>query len=350
MHQSAPSLHLVIPGFPGLSTGTAAAPLSRRLPVLETILARADTEPYAGNDRLATLFHLFGHPDVPDGDLPSAALCRLADSGAADGDYWLHADPVQLRPDMDRLLLFDARALAIDPQEAAALARQIEAHFADLGWRLETPAPDRWYLGLQETPAISTTPLETVTGRSVAPFLPKGPDAVRWRALINELQMLLFHAPENQQRRARGHPEIGGLWLWGGGRLPPVGPPRWQRVFAEQPLMRGFGRLSGTITIPWPRKSELGAEVRGDCLGLLDDLATPLQDQDMIAWEQALADLEPHFAALLEGLRQHTMETLWLYPCDGRRLRITPRGLWRVWRRLRPLRPPLSQASGWSDP
>jgi len=342
------SLHLVIPGLPAPPPGGAAAPLSRRLPALETLLARADAESYPGDDLLDTLLHLFGHPPAPGADRPSAALCRLADSGAADGDYWLHADPVQLRPDMDRLLLLDARTLAIRPEEATALARQVEQHFAELGWRLETPAPDRWYLGLREAPALTTSPLVEVAGRSVAPFLPGGPDAGRWRALLNELQMLLFHAPENQQRRAQGRPEIGGLWLWGGGRLPPPVAPRWQAVFAEAPLARGLARLAGTAATAWPRAPEAGWQ--GACLGLREDLMRPFWDDDAGAWEQALAALEPHFAALLGGLRQRTMETLWLYPCDGRRLRITPRGLLRVWRRPRPLRHPLSRSPGWSAP
>jgi hypothetical protein len=329
---SIPCLHLLIPDLLEPPPDDVNCSALRRLPSLEVLLARADIEPFAEPNLLATLFSLFGYANAPDTDWPSAALCRQAQGRAPDGDYWLHADPVHLQPDMDRVLLTDARTLDIQPEEAAALTQQIEGHFADLGWRLEAPTPDCWHLGLKEAPAITTTPLATVMGRPIYPFLPNGPAARQWRALSNEVQMLLFHAPENQRRRAQGRPEINGIWLWGGGRLPPSTTSRWQTVWSEALLVRG---LAGDITKPWPHKLTAAALSSGEQLGLCDELALPLADGDGAAWERAIFTLEDRCTTLLKALHNRTLHALWIYPCNGQRFYITQRGLWRIWRRPR---------------
>ena len=211
MNSTPNRLHLVIPGLLGPLGRFEEEGIAPRTPILETLLARADRSGAGGDDHLSTLFGLFGYSAPQGADWPSAALCRLADGGAADTGYWLHADPVLLKPDMDRLLLFDGRSLEIAPVEAEVLGKLILGHFADQGWRLEQAAPDRWYLQLPEAPALVTRPLHRVAGRNLFPFLPEGGDRGRWRSLLNEIQMLLHHADVNQARRAAGRPEINGL-------------------------------------------------------------------------------------------------------------------------------------------
>ena len=184
-----------------------------RVPHLETLLARADKGAAPGSDHLSTLFGLFEYPSLQEVDWPSAAICRLADDGAEDdgiGDtgYWLHADPVHLKPDMDRLLLFPGRTLDITPQEAGALGELLLEHFSGMGWRLEQGSPEHWYLRLPEPPQLLTQPLHRVTGRNLFPFLPQGEAGVRWRSLLNEIQMLLHHAEVNRMRSAAGQPEV----------------------------------------------------------------------------------------------------------------------------------------------
>ena len=50
-----------------------------------------------------------------------------------------HADPVHLRPDRDRLILFDSRNLGITHEEAGALVGLFNGHFAADGMRLQAP-------------------------------------------------------------------------------------------------------------------------------------------------------------------------------------------------------------------
>ncbi|MFX8910711.1 hypothetical protein ABTN03_18850, partial [Acinetobacter baumannii] len=51
--------------------------------------------------------------------------------------------------------------------------------------------------------------------------------------VINEAQMLLFDAPENQARDARGAAPVNGLWLWGGAAARPALAPLPNLVLAS---------------------------------------------------------------------------------------------------------------------
>ena len=110
-----------MPGLFGFVRGVEEAGCLPTVPLLETLLARARYQRTGGADLAATLFDLFGVTADKGKDLPSAALCRLGDGAEPDSEYWLHADPVFLKPDGDRLLLFDAAHLEIRKQDADGL-------------------------------------------------------------------------------------------------------------------------------------------------------------------------------------------------------------------------------------
>lgn len=325
-------LHLIIPGFLGPLGRLEEAGIEPRTPILDNLLAKADRSEVGGDDYLSTLFGLFGYSAPQGADWPSAALCRLAEGGEVDAGYWLHADPVLLKPDMDRLLLFDGRSLEISPEEAGGLREQILGHFSDQDWRLEQAAPERWYLRLPDTPALATHPLHRVAGRNLFPFLPEGADRGRWRGLLNEIQMLLHHADINQARRAAGRPEVNGLWLWGGGRSPVAADSGWQRVYADHPLAAGLARHAG-VELHTPSEHLDQAGIEGECLMYRDDLLQPLLDADSAAWSRNLERLEPLLETLSDALRQSRIEALLIYPCNGHSYCVTRSGLRRFWRR-----------------
>ena len=47
-----------------------------------------------------------------------------------------------------------------------------------------------------------------------------GEGAERWRALLNESQIVLHNHPINAVREARGAVAVNSLWFWGAGTLP----------------------------------------------------------------------------------------------------------------------------------
>ena len=188
-----------------------------RLPALEALLGRGSRQPCAAEGVEAALCEALGITRQQDWPLAPATL--RADGGVAGDAYWLRADPVHLRVMRDRIVLADSESLELSRQEADALATSIGDHF---GAELSPLSlhPQRWYLRFPTAPRLVTTPLSVAVGRDIEPLLPHGRDAMRFRTLSNELQMLLHAHPVNQAREARGELAVNSLWLWGGGRLP----------------------------------------------------------------------------------------------------------------------------------
>jgi hypothetical protein len=328
-------IDLLVPGLLGpVPAHPADVP---RLPALERLLARADRLPGPASHPLTALSKRFGMRSERPHDLPSAPLCRLFDDpeGNASG-YWLHADPVHLRPDRDQLLLFDARHLDLHPEEAEALAAEFNAHFRADGLRLQTPVCGRWYLGLDSDPEIRTTPVDLASGRGIRPLMPKGDEATRWAALLNETQMLFHHSPVNQDRERSGRLTVSGIWPWGGGSLP-MTPLRsaygWVR--AEHPFALGLARAAGVDDGPLPEDDVALtlAESEKGVLVFWDRLWPAVLDADPDAWVLGIKRLEHLAAGLLGAVARGRVERLDLDPCDGSLFRVARRELRRFWRR-----------------
>lgn len=237
---SATTLHLVVPGL----TGPRPIDRAPTAPALEWLLARARSHAVAA-DPESLLLQLFGLPVAAEVEQPVAALTRLGDGGAVDGEgWWLRADPVHLRADLHGVLLADARALAIDATEAALLAAAFDHTFATDGLQLDVPHPQRWYLRLPADPGIRTRPLAEVIGRDINALLPQGSAARRWRTLMTEVQMLFHAHPVNRAREEQQLPLLNGLWFWGGGPCPVSAQAPAAGLYARDPLARGLAHLA----------------------------------------------------------------------------------------------------------
>ncbi len=310
-------LHLVVPAlFERLAGGAADLP-TPRLPVLELLLARGWRQPGPA-DYAAALFELFG-VTAPDGtDLPTAPLCYLGDTGQRPEGYLLHADPVHLVPDQDRLLLFKVPDQTLSPALVESYLETFNQHFAADGLTLLAPHPDRWYLRLDAAPQLHTTPLSQVAGRNIDPFLPLGGGARQWRQYLNEVQML-FHGVAEASGLAM---PVNALWFSGGGRLPGAVTPVVQVEAGEGPLLRGLALLqTGAPAGDAPRLRSYQALLEATLAG------------DRQRRDQGLRRFEAELAMLLRG----GARDLYLYPCDGTRLHWRPRMRWRWWRRARRL-------------
>jgi len=312
-------------------------PTPPTLPILDRLLARADRLPRTtkSKDKDHTLAGLFG-ARLPE-PFPAAALSWAGDDQEPTTRPCLRADPVHLHPDRDRLLLFDARHLDITDSEADALLPSLNEHLQPLGMVLSAPHPERWYLHLEQTPALQTTPLDQATGRDVLRHLPGGDDGPEWRTLLNELQMLLHQHPINEQREAQGRPTINSLWFWGNGEAPPVFQSAFTRVWTTDPITCGLARLSDTPLEKLPRDAtewlaDAGTEpttlIQWDRIHQARTLADPE------AWSEALRQLEQDWLTpLMQALKAGHLASLSLVTGDGHEYRMTRRALRRWWRR-----------------
>jgi hypothetical protein len=248
----------------------------------------------------------------------------------------MHADPVHLRADRDRLLLFDARHLRISAEEAGALVDAFNAHFVEDGLRLQAPVPDRWYLELPHRPSIRTWPLHAVTGRGIEGLLPAGEEAATWVRLLNEVQMLFHSLEVNRRREAEGRPTVNGIWTWGAGRLSELPSSCvYRRVCAGHPLALGLAAAAGIEAGPLTTEGGalLGQCGKGGMLVFWDRLWPTVLDADPAGWAEGLRQLDTWFAPLYEGLVRARGMGVVLDPCTGERYLVNRRSLRRFWRR-----------------
>ncbi len=338
---TAPALSLVVPGLLGPWPAAAANALpGSAVAALCRLLSRAQSAPLGASGFEATLCQLFGLLAESGRDLPLAALRRLSDAGDADG-YWLCADPVHLRADLNQVVLAaTADELAIERGEAAQLAAAFNATFADDGLHLDTPDPHRWYLRLDQPARIITTPLAEARGRNINPLLPRGADAGRWHTLLTEIQMLLHGNPVNAAREAAGRTTINCLWLWGGGDLPTGLAAPAAECYAAGAVARGLIRQAGLAQQAPPADAAdwQAGNPAGDQFVVLEGGRALAADGDFGNWSHWLETLAHDWLAPLENLLRHgRLSSLTLYPCDQRVFRVNRRGLARIWRRPRPL-------------
>ncbi len=307
--------------------------LTPAAPALETLLARANVIETVGDSFESTLFGLFGISSGLDTDLPSAAVSRLAEGGKRDKAFWFHADPVFLKATSDRLLLFDAEMLDIRPEDADALTKLFNQHFAEDGWYLEAPHANRWYLRLPIMPALNTSPLVDVIGRNIDQYLPTGEEAKKWRSILNEVQMLFHSATANTQREAARLLPIKGIWLSGGGCLPEEVKANFTWVMANDLLSQGLSELSGiecnALSLDaLTQKHESG----NSYLISYHSLLRAVLAADPESWVNSLNEFECWAVALQRMLQKKQIKRLSLYSCDGRVFQIERQGLCRFWK------------------
>ena len=285
------TLHLVVPGL--LDPGEWTQELGAVSPALARLLARADRGDLGVTGADATLCELFGLAVKADADLPVAAITRLADGGEAESGWWLRADPVYLRADLRRVLLFDARILSIDKAEAQSLAAEFNEIFEADGWRLEPLHPCRWYLRLSADPGMRTQPLFDAMGQAVK--LPWGKAAQRWLGLLTETQMLFFDSPVNRARELRGQLPINSIWLWGGGATPSVNGGPWEGIYGIDPLVRGLARLAGRAIGPLPASAvdwREGADEEVESLVVLEETRDGVVEKNPDDWNERVRGLD----------------------------------------------------------
>jgi hypothetical protein len=280
---------------------------------LRTLLARADRLEDGAAGYLGGLADYFQCR----GGIPAAALTRehlLGDSGDAS---WLSADPAWIQPDLSGARLLACGHLQLTMDEAQSLARPLKPVFGDAGMILEISSPDRWHLRLlSQSPLPEFAAPEQALGEDLYDHLPQGDAGRRWRALFNEVQVILHQHPVNTERRSRGLPPVNSLWLWGGGPLPQRVTTQLSGVVGDDLLLLALAKRAGI-----PVQSRDVASVNAARVGWLIDLQDQSAEDIAAAWWpslQALAKQQPLTLSFASGER-------WLYR-PWHRLRFWRRG------------------------
>lgn len=267
-------------------------------------LARADRAADAESGEQAQLLR---HFDLLPRGWPMAAITRQRDAGDAVLHQWLRADPAHVRADMTGARVLAIGELGLGQDEAQALLAPLRPLFGDLGFQLSAPVPSRWYVAMpvEAKLPVFSAPAQ-VLGDDLFSHLPDGPEGRRWRALLNEAQVLLHNHPVNHARIAAGKPAVNSLCFWGAGRLPDHVRSPYTGLASPDPELLSLAQLAGIANTP------AGPQ--------LLDLR---QARDWSAVEQRL----------LPGLRELGADEVQLDFADGARYRLKASQRWRFWRR-----------------
>lgn len=237
--EAAPAVVLLLPE----RRRFAGQPLS---PAVARVLGRGDRHPDADAGETAQLQRWF---DLLPRVWPAAAITRQRDAGDAAGQAWLRADPAFVRPDMTGARVMVIGELGLAREEADALLAELRPLFGDAGFALSAPDPARWYLSLPAGAALPAySPPEAVLGDDLFLHLPEGPEGRRWRALLNEAQVLLHNHPVNAARLAAGRLPANSLCFWGAGRLPDRVRGRVAKVASDDAMLASLAALATETT------------------------------------------------------------------------------------------------------
>ncbi|MEQ1590299.1 MAG: hypothetical protein ABL902_08100 [Gallionella sp.] len=325
-------VHLVIPDLFLPKNFAADTLASSHLPALAKLLARGIVTRVGNPISLeASLSKLFGQIDAE--YAPIAAIGATYD-GLPQGN-WLRADPINLRLQRDQMVL---SAVSPSAEEARQFCSSLNAYFAGQGMEFFAPHPLRWYLRLDKSLGIQTTPLPELFGCNIRSVLPTGLDATHWHQVFNEIQMLLYAHPINAAREARGESPINSVWFWGEGDANQALRCDFQQVSSDDELVKMFAVATDTRFTEWS-PHWCGAD--GTQLLVWAGLRSAMQRGDLAVWRDALSAFEigyaqPLWQALQSGkIAQINLEVL--AGNNSRCFKLTRSATWSFWRRSKPL-------------
>lgn len=341
-------LTLLIPGLFGIKAQGLYQGLS--LTAIERILSRAKRvdDNYSAGCLEAMLCRATTGATDAGGGCPVAAISRRWEElseprevGSTDGEFadnwYIRSDPVYARAGLGELTLIHSRELAITAKEANTIVASINDHFSNESWRIESPNPYRWYIQCVDAPGIRTTPLSQVTGPVTEEYLPVGEQAAYWRAVLNEIQMLLHSHPVNLQRETDESLPINSVWMWGEGRQSHVDKNRWDMLCSDNHIGRAIARSAGAMHVDAcdGLSTVLHLEPRfSQCLVVIDWLDLPSRRVDLESWRKEMGRLDGlWFQPLLDALRSGIIASLEISLGDGVAFRIKHSQIRHWWRR-----------------
>jgi hypothetical protein len=193
-----------------------------------------------------------------------APVCWVADFAADPPLGALRIDPVHLAAGPRGLTLMPADHLDINPAEAERLLTAVAESLKAKAVGVRLGAPDRWYMTAAHAPDAAWWTPQQVAARDLLGCLPAADESVDLKRILNEIQVILHHQPENAIRREQGRPEINSVWPWGWGHRPllRVGSVV-TRIYADHPYAVGLARLAGVEVLePFEVEKEMsGAAV-----------------------------------------------------------------------------------------
>ena len=219
-------VHLLIPFAACAEAGGPEAASKLELPQLQRLLARlAESTVDRGDARslspphervLAAACGL----SAADGCIPWAAWQVRQEQGSAASMPWAWITPCHWHVASDHIVMKHPQELRLDGDDSQALLAAMQPFFAQDGIPLDYHAPTCWRARGELFRGLATASLDRVMGRDIDEWVPRAAAAGSLRRLQQEMQMLLYTHPVNDQRVRGGLLPVNSFWASGTGVLP----------------------------------------------------------------------------------------------------------------------------------
>ncbi|MBG6076457.1 hypothetical protein [Polaromonas sp. CG_9.11] len=158
--------------------------------------------------------------DTADGLLPWAASKAMEELQAGLEKAWAWITPCHWAMGHLHATLSDPALLDLQEDESRRLLALMQPYFETDGITLHYLAPGRWLAEGELFRGLPTASMDRVLARNVDAWLPNTKNAAPLRRLQNEMQMLLYTHPSNDERAARRQLPVNSFWISGTGDLP----------------------------------------------------------------------------------------------------------------------------------
>jgi hypothetical protein len=204
--------HLIIPFASSLDEGCQAAIKNLDLPNLTGFLKRADlTGSLEGDEFDFIPPHERVYSEAVRTELVEVSANTHFDKLSANGAVVL--TPCHWLVGIDRISMANPSDVQLTDEESQTLFALMRPYFLEDGIELMYSAPLRWYAMGESLHNISFASLDRVIGRNVDAWQPPATQSKAIRRLQNEMQMLLYTHPINEERTARGLQTVNSFWL-----------------------------------------------------------------------------------------------------------------------------------------
>ena len=165
------------------------------------------------------LARAMGFPASADGLIPWAAheahqTHKAHDAHGTLGRAWAFVTPCHWAMGREHATLTDPATLDLTEEQSRTLLAAMQPYFATEGITLHYLQAIRWLAEGEVFRNLPTASIDRVLGRNVDRWLP---NSKAMKLLQNEMQMLLYTHPVNDDRAANGQRSVNSFWLSGSG-------------------------------------------------------------------------------------------------------------------------------------
>ncbi|WP_426317878.1 hypothetical protein [Pseudoduganella sp. R-43] len=126
--------------------------------------------------------------------------------------YWFIVHPVHIQLARNHLVLADSRRLRLDEADSRVLFDLARPFFDELLWG----DAETWFMRADGWQGLDAASPDAAMGSNLADWMPAGPNALAFKKLQNEIQMLWHEHSVNEARQQRGLAPVNSFWMWGG--------------------------------------------------------------------------------------------------------------------------------------